>query len=151
MALAPIPDIPPFCQRRTRRATTPNPPHTRRNDSQKRRRACCKSKVNVEIKAASVNTRDEKHDAHLRSADFLDAEKYPKITFKNKRGEMVDATHGRLVGDLTIRDVTCAVILDVEHLGKAKGPWGATSAGFAAHASHRINCKSVNWFKEVLP
>jgi len=53
-----------------------------------------KSTVKVEIEAASVNTRDEKRDIHLRSADFLNAEKYPTITFKSKRGEIVDATHG---------------------------------------------------------
>ena len=77
------------------------------------------SKVDVQIEAASINTHDEKRDAHLRSADFLDAEKYPYITFKSRRGEKIDATHGRLVGDLTIRDVRREVVLDVEHLGKA--------------------------------
>jgi polyisoprenoid-binding protein YceI len=80
------------------------------------------SKVNVEIAAARVNTREEKRDAHLRSADFLDAEKYPTITFKSKRGEVIDANHGRMIGDLTIRGVTREVVLDVEHLGKAKSP-----------------------------
>src|SRR5512141_16711 len=68
------------------------------------------SKIDVHIEAASVNTHDEKRDARLRSADFLDAAKYPYITFKGRRGEMVYATHGRLVGDLTIRDVTREVI-----------------------------------------
>lgn len=104
-----------------------------------------KSTVKVEIEAASVNTRDEKRDAHLRSADFLDAEKYPNITFKGKRGEVIDANHGRMIGDLTIRDVTREVVLDVEHLGKAKSPWGAISAGFAAHAQVNRKDWGLNW------
>lgn len=103
------------------------------------------SKIDVQIEAASVNTHDEKRDAHLRSADFLDAVKYPYITFKSRRGELIDATHGRLVGDLTIRDVTHQVVLDVEHLGKAKSPWGGTSAGFSAHAAVSRKDWGLNW------
>ncbi len=103
------------------------------------------SKIDVQIEAASVNTHDEKRDAHLRSADFLDVVKYPYITFKSRRGEMVDATHGRLVGDLTIREVTHEVVLEVEHLGKAKSPWGVVSAGFSAHAAVSRKDWGLNW------
>lgn len=104
-----------------------------------------KSTIKVEIEAASVNTRDEKRDAHLRSADFLNAEKYPTITFKSKSNEIVDATHGRMIGDLTIRDTTHEVALDVEHLGRAKSPWGAITAGFAAHALVCRKDWGLNW------
>ncbi len=97
------------------------------------------SRLEVNIEAASINTREPKRDEHLRSADFFDAAKYPYITFKAKRSEKIDDAHGRLIGDLTIRDVTKPVTLNVEFIGQAKSPWGAVSAGF--EASTKINRK----------
>jgi polyisoprenoid-binding protein YceI len=101
--------------------------------------------VNVQIDASSLVTGDEKRDGHLRSPDFLDVEQFPYITFKSTRVEQVDATHGKLIGDLTIRDVTKEVVLDFEYAGQAKTPWGTTSAGF--NASTKINRKdwNLNW------
>jgi polyisoprenoid-binding protein YceI len=95
--------------------------------------------VNVRIETASINTRDEKRDGHLRSADFFDAEKYPYITFQSKRVELVDDNTAKLHGDLTIKNVTKLVVLDVEYTGTAKSPWGTTSFGFTA--STNINRK----------
>lgn len=86
----------------------------------------------VTIDAASINTRDEKRDAHLKSPDFLNVAQYPTLTFKSKRVEQTDANSGRLVGDLTIGDVTKEVVLDVEYAGVQTAPWGAVSAGFSA-------------------
>ena len=97
------------------------------------------SLFDVAIKAASIYTREDKRDTHLRSPDFLDAEKYPIITFKSTRIEQVDDNNGRLIGDLTIKDITNEVILDVEYAGQAMSPWGTTSAGFTA--STKINRK----------
>ncbi len=91
----------------------------------------------VKIETSSVNTRDAKRDGHLRSQDFFNSEKYPTMDFTGKRTVMVDSEHARLIGDLTIRDITKEVELEVEYLGKAKSPWGTTSIGFAA--STRIN------------
>ncbi len=91
-----------------------------------------RSSVEVQIEAASIDTRDAQRDAHLRSADFFDVEKYPYLTFKSKRVEIVDESHGRIIGDLTIRDVTREVVLDTEFTGQAKSPWGTTSVGFEA-------------------
>ena len=101
--------------------------------------------VNVQIDASSLVTGDEKRDGHLRSPDFLDVEKFPYITFKSKRVEKVDDSNGKLIGDLTIRDVTHEVTLNVEYAGQAKTPWGTTSAGF--NASTKINRKdwNLNW------
>jgi polyisoprenoid-binding protein YceI len=101
--------------------------------------------VNVQIDASSLVTGDEKRDGHLRSPDFLDVEQFPYITFKSTGVEQVDETHGKLNGDLTIRDVTKPVVLNFEYAGQAKTPWGTTSAGF--NATTKINRKdwNLNW------
>lgn len=101
--------------------------------------------IEVQIDAASIDTSNEQRDVHLRSADFLNAEQYPTLTFKSTKVEQVDKTHAKLYGDLTIRDVTKPVVLDVEYAGSAKSPWGTISAGFSAHT--RINRKDwdLNW------
>ncbi len=103
------------------------------------------SSVDVQIEAASINTKDEKRDGHLKSPDFLDAEKYPYLTFKSKRIEVKDANHGYIVGDLTIRGVSKEVTLDVEYNGSAKSPWGTTSAGFSAKTSINRKDWGLNW------
>lgn len=91
-----------------------------------------RSSVEVEIQAASIYTREQQRDDHLRSPDFLDVAKYPVIKFKSTRAEKVDDNHGRLIGDLTIKDITREVVLDIEYAGQAKSPYGTTSAGFTA-------------------
>lgn len=101
--------------------------------------------VEVQIDAASINTRDEKRDGHLRSPDFFDAETYPYITFKSTRVEQIDGSNGKLHGELTIKDITKPVVLNFEFAGLAKSPWGSTSAGFSAET--KINRKdwNLNW------
>jgi polyisoprenoid-binding protein YceI len=101
--------------------------------------------VDVKIDVASINTKEEKRDGHLKSADFFEAEKYPTITFKSKRVAMKDETHAMLYGDLTIRDVTKEVALDVEFNGLAKSPYGTTSAGFTAKAIIKRKSWGLNW------
>lgn len=90
------------------------------------------SSVDVQIEAASINTKEAKRDEHLRSADFLAADQYPYLTFKSQRVEVVDENHGKIHGDLTIRGISRPVVLDVEYSGMAKSPWGMMSAGFTA-------------------
>lgn len=97
------------------------------------------SKIEMVIQAASINTKEPQRDNHLRSADFLDVEKYPTITFNSTRIEKIDDTHGRVFGDLTIKDITKEVVLDVEYFGQAKSPYGVISAGF--EATTKINRK----------
>ena len=82
------------------------------------------SGVEATIDVASVNTRDEKRDAHLRSPDFFEADRFPTITFRSTRVEPAGEGRYALTGDLTIRDQTHPVTLDVEHLGTATSPWG---------------------------
>src|SRR5262245_9156784 len=90
------------------------------------------SRVEVQIDATSIDTRNPQRDGDLRSANFLDTDNYPNIKFKSTRIEQTDDSQGRLVGDLTVRGVTREVVLDVEYAGQAKTPWGTTSAGFSA-------------------
>jgi len=73
-----------------------------------------KSVVDVTIEAASVDTRVEQRDNHLRSPDFLDVAKYPTITFRSKRVESAGAGKLKVTGDLTIHGTTKTVVLDVE-------------------------------------
>lgn len=103
------------------------------------------SHLTVEIDAASINTRAADRDNHLRSPDFFDVANHPYLTFKATRGEKIDEDHGKLYGDLTIRDGTKPVVLDVEHIGQAKSPWGTHQVGFSART--KINRKdwNLNW------
>jgi polyisoprenoid-binding protein YceI len=89
--------------------------------------------VDVTIQVASIDTRQEQRDAHLRSADFFDEARFPTITFRSRKveGHHLDGEF-RLLGDLTIRDVTREVILDVSAEGRLTDPWGAERAGFSA-------------------
>jgi len=100
------------------------------------------SSVDVQIEAASINTNEPQRDNHLRSADFFEAETYPYLSFKSTRVEKVDENNGRIYGDLTIRNVTRPVVLEIEYNGQAKSPWGTTSAGFTANT--KINRKEWN-------
>lgn len=84
------------------------------------------------IEAASIETRDENRDNHLRSADFFDVENHPQITFSNSKVTEVDGNEFKLTGDLTIRGVTKQVTLSGEFLGTNVDPWGNTKAGFTA-------------------
>jgi polyisoprenoid-binding protein YceI len=99
-----------------------------------------RSHLEVEIDVASVETHEPQRDAHLRSGDFFEAEKHPRITFKSKRVEQKAPDHLVVTGDLTIRGTTREVALDVERGGLvAKDPWGKRRAGFTATA--KINRK----------
>jgi len=90
------------------------------------------SSVSVAIETDSINTRDPQRDGHLRSPDFFNSAEFPLITFVGKRIEVVDANHGKIFGDLTIRGVSHEVVLDTEFNGISKSPYGNTSAGFSA-------------------
>lgn len=92
------------------------------------------STVTVEIDASSVNTNEPNRDQHLRSPDFFDVEKYPTLTFKSKRVEVIDAHRGRIIGDLSIHGVTQEVSLDTEYGGISVNPEGQQVAGFSAQA-----------------
>ena len=97
------------------------------------------SAVEVEIDAATVDTRDAKRDEHLRSEDFFHVEQFPTLTFKSTKVEPISADRARVTGDLTIHGVTREVTLDATMTGQGKNPWGMEVAGF--EASTRISRK----------
>ena len=92
------------------------------------------SSVEVTINAASVNSGDDKRDGHLRSPDFLDVENYPTITFRSTSVEVGPDGSAKITGDLTVKDVTRPVTLDVEFDGASPDPWGGQRLGFTASA-----------------
>jgi len=104
-----------------------------------------KSKLAVRIDAASIDTREEKRDAHLRSPDFFDVEKFPALTFESTRIERDGGDDFVVHGNLTIRDVTRAVQLKVESLGRTKDPWGGERAGFSAATSVNRKDFGLTW------
>lgn len=103
------------------------------------------SKIDIQIQTASINTKDAQRDGHLKSPDFFDVEKYPTITFNSKRVEKAGGQNYRLVGDLTIKDVTKEVVLDVEYAGQVKSPWGTTNAGFTAQTKVNRKDWGLTW------
>ncbi|MGJ1482987.1 YceI family protein [Sphingobacterium multivorum] len=94
----------------------------------------------VVIDTASINTRNEQRDGHLKSPDFFDVEKYPTITF-----EATSLENEQIKGNLTIRDVTRPVVFDLEFAGIQKDPWGNTKAGFIVEGKIKRSEFGLNW------
>ena len=105
--------------------------------------------VQASIDVASIDTGDEKRDAHLKTPDFFDAEKFPTITFKSTKVEAAGDRRFKLHGDLTMHGVTKPVVLDVEATPEVKGMRGETRAG--ARATTKINRKDfgISWSKSM--
>ncbi|HZI40383.1 MAG TPA: YceI family protein [Gemmatimonadaceae bacterium] len=103
------------------------------------------SKVEIEIPTASIDTRAEQRDAHLRSPDFFHVEQHPTMTFKSKRIEGDVNGEFKLVGDLTIRDTTKEVVLDAEFQGRTRDPWGGERQGFEAKGKVNRKDFGLNW------
>ena len=105
--------------------------------------------ISAVIDAASINTRVEKRDAHLKSAAFLDVDKYPTITFKSTKVEAEGSNKWKVTGDLTLHGVTKPVVLEVETTAPIKDPSGKTRAG--ASATTKIDRKDfgVIWNKPM--
>ncbi|BAS26517.1 YceI family protein [Limnochorda pilosa] len=101
--------------------------------------------VDVKIDAASVDTRNDQRDAHLRSADFFDVEHHPHLTFKSRRIERAGDDRFKVVGDLTIRGVSREVVLDTTFEGQVKDPYGNQRAGFSAAAKLNRKDFGLNW------
>ncbi|MCC5926507.1 MAG: YceI family protein [Bacteroidetes bacterium] len=86
--------------------------------------------IHFTAKTASVETGNNQRDEHLRSDDFFNVEQYPDLTFKANGMEKKGESEYVMTGEMTIRDVTKPITLNVEFAGLAKDPWGQTRAGF---------------------
>jgi polyisoprenoid-binding protein YceI len=105
-----------------------------------------KSSAEVTIRVASLDSRSDQRDEHLRGADFFDVEKYPEITFRSTRAAAGKRDgEFRIWGDLTIRDVTREVELEIDYTGTAADPWGKTRVGFEGHATVNRKDWGLNW------
>jgi polyisoprenoid-binding protein YceI len=93
-----------------------------------------KSSFTASIDVASIDTKDEKRDAHLKSADFFDVEKNPTIIFVSRRVE-AKGNDLKVTGDFTLHGITREVSLEVERTGGGKDPWGNARQGFSARGS----------------
>jgi polyisoprenoid-binding protein YceI len=104
------------------------------------------SSIEASVDVSTVNTGDPQRDAHLKSADFFDVEKYPTMTFNSTKVEKKAADEYRVTGDLTLHGVTKPVTFEVEGpSAPAKDPWGNTRIGISA--TTKINRKDfgLNW------
>jgi polyisoprenoid-binding protein YceI len=109
-----------------------------------------KSKIDVSIDTASINTNVQKRDEHLRSADFFEVTKYPAMTFVSKKVAKAGKGKLKVTGDLTLHGISKEVVLDVEGPAKeSKDPWGNMRSG--AVASTKINRKDfgLTWNKAL--
>ena len=104
------------------------------------------STVATTIQTASVDTRIEKRDTHLRSADFFDVSKHPEMTFVSTKIEGSGANI-KVHGDLTIRGTTKAVVLSGAYLGENKDAWGNVRSGFAASTKINRTDFGLTWNK----
>jgi len=104
-----------------------------------------RSTASVVIDARSIDTGNADRDAHLRSNDFLDMERYPHITFESTAVAKVDDEHYTMTGDLTIKGTTCVVTLDVVFMGIAVDPFGNVRAGFEGSCTLNRKDWGVAW------
>lgn len=105
--------------------------------------------VEATIKVASINTENEKRDGHLRTDDFFNAEKFPEIKFKSTAFEKIGENKYKIVGDLTIRDVTKKVTFDAVYNGSVKSPWGATVSSWKASLTINRFDYGLKWNKAI--
>ncbi len=104
-----------------------------------------RSKLEVVIEAASIDTRNGDRDAHLRSNEFFDMETYPQIRFVSTAVEAVDETTFRVPGDLTIKGVTKPVTIDFEYTGAAVDPFGNQRIGLEGSVTVNRKDWGVSW------
>lgn len=105
--------------------------------------------VQAQVETASIYTGNAERDTHLRSADFLDAEQAPRITFRSTQVEPTGGSGFRLHGELTLRNVTKPVVLEARHAATAKDPWGNTRLIFTARGAFNRSDFGIRWNKAL--
>ena len=103
------------------------------------------SRVTIRIRTASIDTGQADRDAHLRSPDFLDVERYPEIVFRSTDVEQVEDDTYEVSGDLTIRDMTRPVMVEFTLTGSAKDPFGNTRVGFEGETTVNRKDWGLSW------
>lgn len=104
-----------------------------------------KASIDFTIDVASINTDNEMRDNHLKGDDFFSADKFPQMRFKSKSMTKTGDKTYKLVGDMTIRDVTKPVELTVTYGGTAKDPYGNTKAGFKVQGTINRVAYGLKW------
>ena len=104
-----------------------------------------KSSAEITVDAATIDTREAQRDAHLRSADFFDVERFPVLTFRSTAVHDYSSDGFKLIGDLTIHGVTREVTLDVTAEGQSKDPWGGDRGGYAATTRIKRSDFGLTW------
>ncbi|WHM36402.1 YceI family protein [Streptomyces sp. BPTC-684] len=99
----------------------------------------------IDVKIASVDTGIGDRDNHLRSADFFDAEQFPLMTFRSTEAQQLGGDKYRIVGDLTIKDVTKPLAIDLEFNGSATDPYGNQRVGFEGSADILRSDWGLTW------
>jgi polyisoprenoid-binding protein YceI len=105
--------------------------------------------IEFNINTSSINTDNEQRDKHLQSPDFFDAAKYPNITFKSKYMKKLNDNEYELIGNLTMKNVTKEIKLNVEYNGTIKDPYGKTRAGFKLSGKLDRFDYGLEWSKTI--
>jgi polyisoprenoid-binding protein YceI len=103
------------------------------------------STVEISVEVATVDTRDEGRDGHLKSADFFDVEKFPTMTFRSTGIAMESGEKFRLDGELDLHGVAAPLSLEVEFEGLTQDPWGNQRLGFSARGEIDRESHGLNW------
>ena len=104
-----------------------------------------KSTINFSANIDSIDTRDDARDKHLKGEEFFNADKFPKLSFSGNRLTQKSGDHYLLEGNLTIRDITQPITLDVEFGGITRDPWGQTKAGFTIKGKLSRSAYGLTW------
>lgn len=103
------------------------------------------AKVWFEADIDSIDTKNEQRDAHLKSDDFFNAERFPKLTFNSTGIKKISDQEYILMGDFTVRDITKPIELKIEYNGEVTDPWGHKRLGFEVHGKLNRKEYGLKW------